>query len=177
MTSTQIFLRRVARRWHLALVLALMTGTLAACNRSDPATEQPFSLAKYEGQWLVLNYWAEWCLPCLEEIPEFNKLAREHEGEITVLGVNYDRVADAELDDLSEKMGIEFEVLQQDPADTLKLARPAALPTTYLYAPSGKLAAKLVGPQSSGSILARMQRLAPGAANPAPKKQHPETQP
>ena len=44
-----------------------------------------------EGQWLVINYWAEWCKPCRTEIPELNRLAVALEGQgARVLGVNFD---------------------------------------------------------------------------------------
>ncbi|MBR9805466.1 hypothetical protein GYB62_03035 [bacterium] len=56
-------------------------------------------------------------------------------------------------------MGIRFSELDNDPADTLRLSRPQALPTTYLFNPKGELSAKMVGPQTEASILARIQRV------------------
>jgi hypothetical protein len=50
-------------------------------------------------------------------------------------------------------MKIDFDVLEQDPANILRLSRPASLPTTYLFGRDGKLYAKLVGPQTIESIL------------------------
>ena len=47
------------------------------------------SLEELRGQWVVINYWAQWCKPCIEEIPELNALDQKYE-QVTVLGVNYD---------------------------------------------------------------------------------------
>ena len=141
---------------------------LSACNDSaSDRSDQPFSLTTYAGKWVVLNYWAEWCAPCIKEIPELNLLQAEHEDDITVLAVNFDRVTGAELTALSEKMGIQFGLVDPDPAETLRLSRPASLPTTYIFDPTGKLAAKLVGPQTSAELLARIETVsAPSKAMP-----------
>ena len=141
---------------------------LSACNHSTPdRSDQPFSLATYAGQWVVLNYWAEWCAPCIEEIPELNLLQAQHKDDITVLAVNFDRVTGAALTTLAQKMGIKFGLIDPDPAETLRLSRPASLPTTYIFDPTGKLAAKLVGPQTSAELLARIETVsAPSKARP-----------
>ncbi len=66
----------------------------------------------------MLNYWAEWCGPCRTEIPELNVLAEQLKGKkIGVFGVNFDNVQGEELKSASEKLGIAFTVLAQDPAD------------------------------------------------------------
>lgn len=144
-----------------SLVLVLM---LSACGDHDPqkltsdansATE--FDIDNYQGKWVLINYWAEWCAPCIKEIPELNKLDAEHAADLDVIAVNFDRVKGEELTQLSARMGIEFESLENDPADILRLSRPNSLPTTYLFNPEGGLAAKLVGPQTAESLLERIQ--------------------
>mgnify|MGYP000607383081 CR=1 FL=1 len=130
----------------------LLTGILTlslSCSEMDNS----FQLEKYRGKWLVINYWAEWCTPCIKEIPELNQLQAEYPSQIAIAAVNFDHLEKQALLNISKKMGINYEVLEQDPADILRLASPAALPTTYIYNPSGELSAKLVGPQSAESIL------------------------
>ena len=123
-------------------------------------TENTLDFNDYKGKWVVINYWAEWCGPCIEEIPELNQLSTNQAGDVVVLGVNFDRLQDDELESLVKKMGIQFRNLPVDPADQLRLSRPAGLPTTYIFNPSGELAGKLVGPQSEQSILDRIARFA-----------------
>ena len=73
-------------------------------------------LSELRGNWVLINYWADWCRPCREEIPELNILHQRQEGEpIFVLGVNFDYLDGQELTDLIGEMGIEFPVLVDDP--------------------------------------------------------------
>ena len=145
-----------ASRWLAGVLLVLL---LQGCDSSGLAgnSNQAFDIANHQGQWVVINYWAEWCAPCKKEIPELNELARQWPDALAVYGVNADGVVGAELSAQSRRMGIEFEVLPQDPRDVLRLARPAALPTTYLFNPQGELGFKLVGPQTAEELLEKMQ--------------------
>ena len=144
-----------ANRSTFKLLLVSLLFLLSSCGpsvkESQAATE--FSIDNYKGKWLILNYWAEWCAPCIKEIPELNALDADYSEDLDVAAVNFDRIKGQELIDLAARMGIRFEVIEQDPADILRLSRPASLPTTYLFDRDGKLYAKLVGPQTIESIL------------------------
>lgn len=110
----------------------------------------------WEGQWLLVNYWAEWCAPCRKEIPELNRFNAESAG-VTVVGVNYDGLEGAELADLVVKMGIEFPVLVADPRERWGEQLPAVLPSTFVIAPDGTLKDVLIGPQSFESLARAVQ--------------------
>ena len=106
-------------------------------------------------QWNVINYWAIWCKPCREEIPELNQLNQIE--NVVVLGVNFDgKVGEALVSDADE-LGITFDIID-DPASSLNTARPSVLPTTVVLSPEGTLVATLVGPQTSESIMAYIDR-------------------
>ena len=94
------------------------------------------TLASARGHWAMVNYWAEWCKPCIKEIPEFNQLAREQTG-IRVFGVNYDGATGDELQQQVDRLGIEFPLLSLDPAAELGTERPVVLPTTLIIRPDG----------------------------------------
>lgn len=129
---------------------------LAGCSKSDgelmlsDGSSTSFSFGDYRGQHLLINYWAEWCAPCRDEIPELNEL--DHDPALAVLGVNYDRVAGAELQALLKTMQIEFPTLLADPAQRFGEAVPAVLPTTFVITPDGSLKSVLVGPQTAATL-------------------------
>jgi thiol-disulfide isomerase/thioredoxin len=126
---------------YLSILITLVV--LAAC---EPSQQAPAN--ETTDRWLVVNYWAEWCQPCREEIPELNRLAAELPNRVAVLGVNYDGLSGSEHDASAKLMGIEFPSSGEDPATRLNVDRPRVLPTTYLIAPDGKLAHTLIGPQT-----------------------------
>ncbi len=106
------------------------------------------------GQWRVINWWAVWCGPCREEIPELNQLAGDP--SVKVLGVNFDRKTGDALAEDSRRLGIAFELLKDDPAARLGVPRPTVLPTTLIVSPEGVVVATLVGPQTQSSLRAHM---------------------
>jgi thiol-disulfide isomerase/thioredoxin len=119
--------------------------------------DHSFSINDYKGKWVVINYWAEWCTPCIEEISELNKLNSTYSDYVKVLGVNFDRLEAENLSKAIKKLNINFENLKSDPSDILRISRPSALPTTYIYNTDGELSFKLVGPQTIESILAKIK--------------------
>jgi thiol-disulfide isomerase/thioredoxin len=106
-------------------------------------------------QWNVINYWAIWCKPCREEIPELNRL--DQEADITVVGVNFDGKQGTGLAADVADLDIQFRVIA-DPADILGISRPTVLPTTLVVSPEGEVIATLVGPQTASSIATHIRR-------------------
>ena len=129
------------RAWCFPLLLL----ALAACSPAEKPGNT-LQLDELRGQWVVINYWAIWCKPCIQEIPELNKLAEMP--QVTVLGVNYDGISGEELDQQLQKLGVTFPTLKTDPAAQLGLARPVVLPTSLVLDPQGQLSDTLVGPQT-----------------------------
>ena len=97
----------------------------------------------------MVNYWAIWCTPCREEIPELNRLAEQK--DITVLGVNFDAKLGESLAKDSMDLGIEFPTID-DPSGLLGIARPDKLPTTLVIDPDGNLVSTLIGPQTEEGL-------------------------
>ena len=107
-----------------------------------------------QSQWNVINYWAIWCKPCREEIPELNQLNQI--GNVVVLGVNFDGKVGKALASDADDLGIAFDIID-NPAVHLNISRPSVLPTTLVLSPEGTLVATLVGPQTAESIMAYIE--------------------
>ena len=134
---------------HLITTFVLIA--LAGCSGSEQ---------QFQGDsWTLVNYWAVWCKPCREEIPELNELNKD--ADIQVLGVNFDRKTGDALAIDSRTLGLEFTNID-DPSQSLGVERPSVLPTTFVINPEGEIEAVLVGPQTAATILAIVK---PGLGN------------
>lgn len=137
------------------LIFALF---LQACSNQDDsptinfANSESVSQSSFNGKWLVINYWAIWCKPCIEEIPELNALNKNH-ADIQVIGVNYDRPATEVNLEAIKKLAIEFPVSQTNLQALYQYQMPQALPTTIIISGDGMVKHELTGPQTEQSIL------------------------
>ncbi len=137
-----------------ASLVIICCALLAACAREAPLPEGQiarFDADDYRGRTVVINYWAQWCKPCVEEIPELNRLAHR-DARLVVLGVNFDGATGAELAAQARALGIEFSLVLEDPGPGLGTPRPEGLPTTLVIGPEGRIIATLLGPQTEESV-------------------------
>ena len=148
---------------RLAATVAIITTLLLGGCGNDYGVDQlgrKVASERLDKQWLVLNYWAEWCGPCRTEIPELNSLAEQlKDKSIGVFGVNFDNVQGEELKKASEALGIKYTVLAQDPADYFDLPRSEALPVTYIIDDKGKVREQLMGEQTAAGVMAKLEAL------------------
>ena len=113
--------------------------------------------SEWGGGYVAINYWAEWCVPCREEIPELNALHHDRDTTgLVILGVNYDGISGESLAILIDEMGIEFPVLDSDPSERFGYDVPRVLPTTVIMSPEDDVHQILVGPQTRESLLEAM---------------------
>ncbi|MFI4955036.1 MAG: TlpA disulfide reductase family protein [Gammaproteobacteria bacterium] len=115
----------------------------------------PWRFSDHKGKWIIVNYWASWCKPCITEVPELEAFHQAHkEKDAIVLGVNYDFVSAAETAQLAKKYGMSYPVLisEQDPRIQLGSDPVMVLPTTFVINPEGQVIAALVGEQSQASL-------------------------
>lgn len=144
-------------KYFLRCTGLILTCLLVGCSDDERLEERSLiaGLEEFRGHWVLINYWAEWCAPCREEIPEFNEMFQERaETNAYVLGVNFDGIRGLELEELMEKMDIEFPQLVEDPSAALNTTTPEILPTTFVVDPSGSLVSSMVGPQTTASLKA-----------------------
>ncbi|SDU83510.1 TlpA disulfide reductase family protein [Pseudomonas sihuiensis] len=144
-------------------VLVICTGLLLTACAEDFGLDQhgrKVTADSLDGQWLIINYWAEWCAPCRTEIPELNALEETLKNQSArVIGVNFDALQGDDLKRAADSFDIRFTVLAQDPAARFELPPTDVLPVTYIVDAEGKLRERLVGEQTSAGLLAHLERL------------------
>ncbi|PYU16343.1 MAG: TlpA family protein disulfide reductase [Acidobacteria bacterium] len=122
---------------------------------------KPAKLADLRGKVVVLNFWATWCPPCVEEMPSLNRLQQHLAPQgVTVLGVSVDDDA-AAYDRFLRAQGIHFPTYR-DPSKKIALKYGTSMyPETYIIGRNGRIARKIIGPQNwdSPELLAYLQSL------------------
>ncbi|MBK9656606.1 MAG: TlpA family protein disulfide reductase [Rhodanobacteraceae bacterium] len=138
----------------LALAFALGSAASAAPIELSVATldGKTFDVAEHRGQWIVVNFWATWCGPCIKEMPELDELDRARE-DVIVLGLAFE---DTTPDDLRKFLGqhaVSYPIAAVDVyAPPAAFSVPKGLPTTHLIAPDGSLRESFIGPVTRADL-------------------------
>jgi len=142
-------------RWLLLMVLSL-----AGCEQNEtinlsalPVLDQPETADVLEPERLVfINYWAVWCKPCVDELPELYRFASRYPNEVSVYAVNFDGLEPDQLRRDGQRVGIAIPSLLVDPQSLMSYPPPRGLPTTYVL-DGGALVTVLEGPQTMESLV------------------------
>jgi thiol-disulfide isomerase/thioredoxin len=127
----------------LLLVAALPAG--AAGFTLQDMSGKTHKLADYRGKWVLVNFWATWCPPCLSEIPELIALHAAHKDrDLVVIGVALDSTR-ASVAEFAGKSGIGYPLVLGDRRMAAQIGAVEVLPTSYLYAPNGELVSHQAG--------------------------------
>ena len=141
-------MKRLLMGWLLCLApvaTAMAVGNIAF---SMPDTNgEVHTLSQHAGKWVVVNYWATSCAPCIKEIPQLMKFHEMHKDhDAVVLGVNFEDISLGWLKDFMESMSVSYPVLLTDPSrQVTPFGVISVLPTTFIISPGGELVAQQVG--------------------------------
>ena len=133
----------------LAVACALQAADFSVRDNAGKA----HTLAQYKGKWVLVNFWATWCPPCLKEIPDFVSLYEAHKGlDLMVLGIAVDYQEPKEVIDYAKKLSMSYPLVLGDDKTTAQFGDVIGLPVSFLYDPQGKLVLKKIGPLSKETI-------------------------
>ena len=104
-----------------------------------------------KGQWVMINYWADWCPPCLKEMPELVAFASANK-DVQVFAFNFDQLDGEDLDYEINKFGVNLPSILSHPRDIWGIESPATLPATYFINPEGEIVQSLFRPQTQESL-------------------------
>lgn len=152
----------------LAIVLIIASGVSAmwaySSSNRKPSAKQlvDFSLpdldgrhrqlSEFRGKWVIVNYWATWCPPCINEIPELIDFHDRHKDkDAVVVGVDFEDIEEKELREFVESYFMSYPILRMKPSAKSQLGVISGLPTSFLISPEGELVAR-----NTGTISAKM---------------------
>ena len=136
---------RIIQLFCLLIVISCQNNDIEIFNGSDT------NLDKLNGNWIVINYWADWCAPCIKEIPELNEFAKEN-NDLLVFTFNFDQLDEGDLKPVAKKFNIEVPSIVTHPRDIWGIQTPPAVPATFFINPDGNLALSLFRPQTKDDL-------------------------
>lgn len=135
----------IKKSWLLSLlaVFLLSVPTIGAAANNfvlkDMAGKK-HTLSEYKGKWVIVNYWATWCPPCLEEVPDLVALYDSRKNkDVMILGVAFDYQSAKEVTDYVNDMLISYPIVLGDDDVMKQIGFSDVLPTSYIYNPRGEL--------------------------------------
>jgi thiol-disulfide isomerase/thioredoxin len=114
---------------------------------------QQVALRDFRGRWVVLNFWATWCAPCVEEMPALQALADEMAAQAVVLGINL-REDSNTIRAFAAEHRVRFPLLLNPDDATVLAYTVVGLPQTVLIDPSGVVMARAFGPVNTAELIA-----------------------
>lgn len=115
----------------------------------DDINGKSVSLNDYKGKVIILDFWATWCPPCREEIPDFIALQNEYGKKgLQIIGIAVDRDGIKSVKPFYENMGMNYPVLLTDGKVESRYGGIRAIPTTFIIDKKGSIVKKYVGFQS-----------------------------
>ena len=137
---------------RLEQVVTLGKFTAVAPPRPAPAAQfmtldgKTKRLADFQGHWLLLNLWATWCAPCINEMPALQRLSVKMGDELTVIAVAEDRKGKEAVDPFVATLQLTtLPIALDSPGMIAGALNVSGLPTTFLIDPKGRIVAKLEG--------------------------------
>jgi len=120
-------------------------------NDIDVFNGKDTSLEKLKGQWVIVNYWADWCAPCIKELPELFEFSKEN-NDVLVYVFNFDELDAEDLVPVAKRFNLKLPSLISHPREIWGIETPPAVPATFFINPEGVVVESLFRPQTKDSL-------------------------
>jgi len=99
----------------------------------------------YKGKWVLVNYWATYCPPCLAEIPDIDRFAQANKNNFVSLGFDAGGSSVEDIEAFKKEHNINYPLIQNQESTMLAFGIVMAIPTSYIISPKGEIVDKFVG--------------------------------
>lgn len=156
---------RLSKAW--AYVIGFIT-VLVCLNQSladepvdftlpDPDGEL-HSLSDFRGEWVIVNFWATWCSPCLKEIPELVEMTNLADPvPVVVIGIDFEEIDTNALKKFMEVFKINYLILRVGDSPLIPFEPLKGLPTTFIVSPNGHIVFTKVGPTTREQLIEQLE--------------------
>jgi thiol-disulfide isomerase/thioredoxin len=139
--------------WLVGLLLTLFASWAQAGGFKLTDTDgKTHTLDGYKGKWVLVNFWATWCPPCQEEIPDLIALHGDEKNKLVVIGIAMDYRNAKQVTDFADGLLVDYPIVLGNAKVAGQIGPVQGLPTTYLYNPDGKMVAQQVGAITRESV-------------------------
>jgi len=107
-----------------------------------------FTEKNTRGKYLVINFWATWCTPCLKEIPAFVKFYEENSDHVEILGLDFEPVDLEIINEYVGRFSINYPIVlynEDNDSEYSNFGEIVGMPTTQIYSPEGELLHTFMG--------------------------------
>ena len=129
--SSTILMASMLRKLLVWPLLALSFFGYAADFSLEDMQGKTHRLADYRGKWVLVNFWATWCPPCLSEIPELSSLHSAHkDSDLVVIGIAMDSGSSRKVANFAEAHGISYPIVLGNRKIAAQIGELEVLPTS-----------------------------------------------
>ncbi|MFZ2542455.1 MAG: TlpA disulfide reductase family protein [Gallionella sp.] len=137
----------------LALLLSFISLSHAADFMLEDIQGKTHRLEDYRGKWVLVNFWATWCTPCLNEIPQLTSLHNAHKKkDLVVIGIAIQSGSLKQVADFAKAQNMSYPVVLGDFESSKQIGVVEGLPVSYLYNPKGEQVSYMMGEVTRASI-------------------------
>lgn len=144
----------------LALVTLFLASATAVASETQQVGNFSFKdidgkahqFSEYKGKWVIVNYWATFCGPCVAEIPALNSFAKRHKDKVVVLGMEAGETPTDELKQFMDQKKIAYPVIPTQDSTMFALGLVYGVPTTFVVNPQGEIVDTHMGAITSAML-------------------------
>ena len=148
--------RSLQAAWKELLLALLLSFCSAHIARADDWSLKDkdgvhYRLSEQKGKWVLVNFWAPWCPPCLEELPGLDAIQKQHK-DLLVIGVAVLYRKKQDVIDAIQKASVSYPIVLGNEDIASDFGEMKGMPTSFIYSPYGKLVGHHDGPLTQADI-------------------------